>query len=218
MKPRELQNLGIPKGDLVKLAGTLVGKAHRRGMKKNKVRDKLKLVIADPASFVNDGDFAPLAEALSVPASETDRSYYVPRERPAPWRQWGKDLEKQSVQQMVNACQLPVAAAGALMPDAHLGYGLPIGGVLATNNAVIPYAVGVDIACRMKLSVLDLPVGLIKCEPDRLIGAIERETRFGVGVSFQGRDKREHAVMDEDWSVSNVSKTNKDSTIFSNRP
>ena len=41
------------------------------------------------------------------------------------------------------------------MPDAHVGYGLPIGGVLATENTVIPYAVGVDIACRMKLTVLD---------------------------------------------------------------
>src|SRR6185312_15623041 len=38
------------------------------------------------------------------------------------------------------------------MPDAHVGYGLPIGGVLATHEAVIPYAVGVDIACRMRLS------------------------------------------------------------------
>ncbi len=59
---------------------------------------------------------------------------------------------------MRNACQLPVAVAGALMPDAHVGYGLPIGGVLATDNAVIPYAVGVDIACRMKLTVLDIPL------------------------------------------------------------
>ena len=40
------------------------------------------------------------------------------------------------------------------MPDAHVGYGLPIGGVLALDGAVVPYAVGVDIACRMKLSVL----------------------------------------------------------------
>ena len=54
---------------------------------------------------------------------------------------------------MENALRLPVAVAGALMPDAHVGYGLPIGGVLATDEAVIPYAVGVDIACRMRLSV-----------------------------------------------------------------
>ena len=57
---------------------------------------------------------------------------------------------------MKNAVNLPVAVAGALMPDAHQGYGLPIGGVLATSNAVIPYAVGVDIACRMKMTVLAL--------------------------------------------------------------
>ena len=43
------------------------------------------------------------------------------------------------------------------MPDAHVGYGLPIGGVLALEGAVCPYAVGVDIACRMKLSVFDVP-------------------------------------------------------------
>ena len=55
------------------------------------------------------------------------------------------------------ACAVPVAAAAALMPDAHVGYGLPIGGVLALEGAVIPYAVGVDIACRMKLSILDMP-------------------------------------------------------------
>ena len=42
------------------------------------------------------------------------------------------------------------------MPDAHVGYGLPIGGVLATENVVIPYAVGVDIACRMRLSIFEV--------------------------------------------------------------
>ena len=44
------------------------------------------------------------------------------------------------------------------MPDAHVGYGLPIGGVLATKNEVIPYGVGMDIGCRMALSIFDLPV------------------------------------------------------------
>ena len=54
---------------------------------------------------------------------------------------------------MDTALRLPVSVAGALMPDAHVGYGVPIGAVLATEGAVIPYAVGVDIACRMRLSV-----------------------------------------------------------------
>ena len=84
-------------------------------------------------------------------------SSFAGREAPAPCEIFGRDLEEGALQQMRNACQLPVAVAGALMPDAHQGYGLPIGGVLATDNAVIPYAVGVDIACRMKMTVLDLP-------------------------------------------------------------
>jgi tRNA-splicing ligase RtcB (3'-phosphate/5'-hydroxy nucleic acid ligase) len=76
------------------------------------------------------------------------------RSSPVPCRTWGANyIEEEAMTQMNNAARLPVAIAGALMPDAHTGYGLPIGGVLATENAVIPYAVGVDIACRMMLTV-----------------------------------------------------------------
>jgi len=109
---------------------------------------------------------------------------------------------------MANACALPVAVAGALMPDAHVGYGLPIGGVLATDNAVIPYAVGVDIACRMKLTVYDRKANMIAGQRDRLANIIESETRFGMGCEFKVR--REHQVMDEDWSVSPVTKRLRD--------
>lgn len=64
---------------------------------------------------------------------------------------WGQGLEPEAVNQMLEACRLPVSLAGALMPDAHIGYGLPIGGVLATDNSVIPYGVGVDIAAQTDL-------------------------------------------------------------------
>src|SRR6186713_109249 len=97
----------------------------------------------------------------------------------APYRIWGTNLEDAAVQQLKNACSLPVAVSGALMPDAHVGYGLPIGGVLATENAVIPYAVGVDIACRMKLSVFDIPADQMKRLNDSLVRALQRETKFG---------------------------------------
>jgi tRNA-splicing ligase RtcB len=133
---------------------------------------------------------------------------FLPRQAPAPWRQWGDDLEPEAVQQMKNACALPVSVRGALMPDAHVGYGLPIGGVLATESAVIPYAVGVDIACRMKMTVLDLPPSAIDEAPERLVKAIERETRFGVGASF--RDRQTHDVLDERWSVTPLTKSLKD--------
>lgn len=129
---------------------------------------------------------------------------------PAKWNQWGLDLEPQSIQQMENACRLPVAVAGALMPDAHVGYGLPIGGVFATENAVVPYAVGVDIACRMRLSVLDLPAAALdkNGERKRLAHALETQTCFGVGGTL-GR-RATHDVMDMDWSVSHVTRQNKD--------
>jgi tRNA-splicing ligase RtcB (3'-phosphate/5'-hydroxy nucleic acid ligase) len=130
-------------------------------------------------------------------------SEFSPREADAPCRIYGHDLEEGALQQMRHACKLPVAVAGALMPDAHQGYGLPIGGVLATDHAVIPYAVGVDIACRMKMTVLDRPVSALETQEDELVQVLERETRFGVGATFRGR--REHAVMDEQaWRATPV--------------
>lgn len=122
---------------------------------------------------------------------------------------WGEELiDQKAIEQMDNACELPVSVRGALMPDGHVGYGLPIGGVLGTDNAVIPYAVGVDISCSVKLSVLDIaPTELIE-NMKRFRQAIEDETRFGVGAHF--RDKREHPVMDEDWHISPVTSANKD--------
>ena len=139
---------------------------------------------------------------------KNDNVSSTPRTEPVPYKQWGEGLEEQAVAQMEKACLLPVAVAGALMPDAHVGYGLPIGGVLATEGAVILYAVGVDIACRMKMTVLDIPVRDLEQKPERLTRAIEAETRFGVGASF--KERRENAVMDADWSVSPITKQNKD--------
>jgi len=127
---------------------------------------------------------------------------------PATWKQWGHDLDPASIEQMRAACSLPVSVAGALMPDAHTGYGLPIGGVLATVGAVIPYAVGVDIACRMRLTVIDQPASALSGQRDRLAKAIEEQTRFGIGAEF--RDRRNHDVMDLDWSVSPVTKRFRD--------
>src|SRR5918996_4059685 len=126
----------------------------------------------------------------------------------APYRIWGEGLEPEAVQQLKNACKLPVAVSGALMPDAHVGYGLPIGGVLATREAVIPYAVGVDIACRMKMTVLDLPVTALEEQKQRLTSALQRETRFGMGAEF--RTPHQHDVMDRDWRVSPVTSKLKD--------
>ena len=206
MKTRQLLDMGIPHGRCVETAIELLKETARRKLDDREVSPKLKQLVRDPAPFADHDLYGPLARALAEHRSASDT--FVPREAPAPYRIWGEDLEAGALQQMANAAKLPVAALGALMPDAHQGYGLPIGGVLATRNSVIPYAVGVDIACRMKLTVLDLPVAALETEEGRLAKALEAETRFGVGATF--RDRREHEVMDADWTVTAVTRESRD--------
>ncbi len=199
MKPTELNELGIPKGAPIHEAIAIL-------RKKGVDRESLSAVAAEPNAWTEHKIYGALAAAmLEAPADA-----FVPREEPAPWQQWGEGLEEGAVQQMRNACALPVATAGALMPDAHQGYGLPIGGVLATEGCVIPYAVGVDIACRMKLTVLDIPVEWLDNEEttNKLKSQLSRDTAFGIGASFKKR--HQHQVMDRDWSVSPITQQNKD--------
>ncbi len=82
------------------------------------------------------------------------------------------------------------------MPDAHQGYGLPIGGVLATKNAIIPYGVGVDIGCRMALSVFDIPEAHFFEHRSFYKRELIALTAFGAGNGFQGKDRAYHNVLD----------------------
>jgi tRNA-splicing ligase RtcB len=202
MNAKDFLRLGVPLGEATRRATDFVARYILGGGDKARLREEVAAVVANPASLMDDALRGEFAKALLTAPPPP------PRAEPVRYQQWGEGLEHEAVMQMEKACLLPVAVAGALMPDAHVGYGLPIGGVLATENAVIPYAVGVDIACRMKLTVLDLPVRDLELKQDRLARAIEAETRFGVGASF--RDRRAHDVMDADWSVSPITGRNKD--------
>ncbi|HZV35694.1 MAG TPA: RtcB family protein [Verrucomicrobiae bacterium] len=201
MNAKDFIRLGVPLGEATRRATDFVAQYVLRGGDTSRLEEEIKAIVANPALFAED----PLRKEFAKAVANAPPP---PREHPVKYRQWGEHLENEAVMQMERACLLPVSVAGALMPDAHVGYGLPIGGVLATENAVIPYAVGVDIACRMKMTVLDIPVRDLEQKQDRLSRAIQAETRFGVGASFKQR--REHDVMDADWSVSGVTKQNKD--------
>jgi tRNA-splicing ligase RtcB (3'-phosphate/5'-hydroxy nucleic acid ligase) len=206
MKARELQNLGVPKGEPVKLAYEAAMAAARTGLNRDAVRKIIKAIAHGPKAYVEDPIWGELASSLLK--TDRARAGFVCRAEPAAYRRWGSDMDAEAIQQMENACNLPVSVAGALMPDAHVGYGLPIGGVLATRNAVIPYAVGMDIACRMKMTVLDMPVSAIRGQEGQLRNAIAKATSFGVGGGFKTR--KEHSVMEEDWSFSNITSQCKD--------
>jgi tRNA-splicing ligase RtcB len=206
MKTRDLAKIGIPAGPCAEAAKQVLQKAHTARRSMPAVLEELRRVVAAPASYQDDAQYGELAERLITHAAEGRT--FTPRASAAPYRIWGENLEPTAVQQIQNACALPVAVSAALMPDAHVGYGLPIGGVLATREAVIPYAVGVDIACRMKLTVLDLPVAALGDDDARLTRALEGETRFGMGATF--KSKRQHDVMDADWRVTPVTAEVKD--------
>ena len=201
MNQNDLMQLGVPPGEPERQGLKFIAQSILKGRDRTQLPGEVAAVVADPGAFLKDplrGDFA---KALREFTGHI-------RSRPAPWRPWGAGLDPEAVTQMARACQLPVAVAGALMPDAHVGYGLPIGGVLAADNAVIPYAVGVDIACRMKLTVLDLPPRELDRRRKSLTAAIEAETRFGIGASFHPR--RDHPVMAEDWRLNPVTRHHRD--------
>jgi tRNA-splicing ligase RtcB (3'-phosphate/5'-hydroxy nucleic acid ligase) len=201
MNIKDFIRLGVPLGEATRRATDFISQFILAGGDKTRLEEEVKAVLANPPAFIADPLRQEFAKALlSAPPPA--------RSEPIKYRQWGQGLEQEAVMQMERACWLPVSVAGALMPDAHVGYGLPIGGVLATENVVIPYAVGVDIACRMKMTVLDIPVRDLERHQERLARAIEAETRFGLGANFKNR--RHHEVMDADWNVSPVTKLNKD--------
>jgi tRNA-splicing ligase RtcB len=206
MKSRELRNLGIPAGEPITLAVEAIQKAGQAGTARGDLRGTVKAVAGTPDAYLEDPVWGKLAKALTK--TKRARAGFLPRPKPAPYRRWGSDIDVESIRQMENACNLPVSHAGALMPDAHVGYGLPIGGVLAVCDAVIPYAVGMDIACRMKMTVLDFPISSIRGAEGHLKTVIQKATSFGVGGGF--RVCKEHPVMEEDWTFSPVTKKNKD--------
>ena len=146
MNTKELIRLGVPVGEPIQRAHDFIREYIAQGHDGTQLDTEIFNLVANPAAYFADDLRAPLARALYRPA-------FTPRAELAPWRQWGSGLEPEAVKQMANACALPVAVAGALMPDAHVGYGLPIGGVLATDNAVIPYAVGVDTVSYTHLTL-----------------------------------------------------------------
>ncbi|NLR61839.1 RtcB family protein [Chitinophaga polysaccharea] len=146
----------------------------------------LKKILANPAAYVGDPVLGTIAEQLLQPVAPPEIEL---RATPVPYTVYGKDyIEEGAIRQINNAVRLPVAVAGSLMPDAHQGYGLPIGGVLAAENAVIPYGVGVDIGCRMCLSILDLPEHSLYTNEAAYVKELTSYTKFGAGAEWKKRE------------------------------
>lgn len=125
------------------------------------------------------------------------------REVPVPIATFGEVgglIPENAYEQMEVCARIPPAISAALMPDAHKGYGLPIGGVIKTENALSPGYIGFDISCMVMLTVYDIPVNVFISRRKTFADYLRASTNFGVGVEFAM--PREHAVMDsEQWNV-----------------
>lgn len=154
----------------------------------------LGAVKSNPEDFIMDATFKTLAEAI-IEENKVEPGISL-AEKAAPYVLYGAEhIEEGARKQMDIAMRLPVTAAGALMPDAHQGYGLPIGGVLATRNAIIPYGVGVDIGCRMALSIFDIPEAHFHENEAKFKRELIAHTKFGAGHGFHGQYKADHEVL-----------------------
>jgi tRNA-splicing ligase RtcB len=146
-----------------------------------------------PLSGAYAQDLEPIRIQVSLIIKHT-RSL-IPREQPLDYRIFGAEvIEEAARKQMNDVMRLSPVVGGALMPDAHPGYGIPIGGVVAVDNAVIPYAVGVDIGCRMHLTVFNEPYSNFEKLREKLRHSIMNGTYFGKAMRSS---PIEHALLDD---------------------
>src|SRR5215212_7859441 len=197
---KDILALGWPEGKVIGLGLKTARALESRGFSRDEVLAELEEVRQDPGAALereSEGHMAELArEWVRIGASGASASEEELRAEPLPYRAWGEaSVDDAARLQMETALRLPVAAGGALMADAHVGYGLPIGGVLAVREAVIPWAVGLDIACRLRLSVFELSSHMLGQKKNQFKLALEDETFFGAGVRHDGHSS--HEVLDD---------------------
>lgn len=190
---KELRAIGFPEGPVISVAMNVMEKYFKHHTKEQAF-DILKEVLASPTEYVNNAALAPIAEKL-MPKKDIEGAEISLNNSGVQFNVFGSEhIEQGAMHQMYTAAKLPVAVAGALMPDAHHGYGLPIGGVLATENAVIPYGVGVDIGCRMCLSIFDIDPKELTQRDAYFVRELGEATLFGSGAQF--KQSPDHEVMD----------------------
>ena len=192
----ELIERGYTPGKILGLALSLIEKGFEE-LNKEELIALLLEVKAKPEQFIDHEILEKLATAIiEEAAAPVDETIALSAQATAYTVYGGDQIEEGARKQMNIAMRLPVSVAGALMPDAHQGYGLPIGGVLATRNAIIPYGVGVDIGCRMALSVFDISESHFHENEARFKRELIAHTKFGAGHGFHGQYKTDHEVLE----------------------
>ena len=190
----ELIAIGYKEGIILGVALKINKK--RNGFNKEEMLEYYKNVLAKPEAYLEHKVFGKLATTIIEEANAPKSDIIALKAIPDVYAVYGSEhIEAGALKQMNTAMKLPVTVAGALMPDAHQGYGLPIGGVLATKNAIIPYGVGVDIGCRMALTVFDITSAHFYANESIYRNTLIDNTKFGAGTGFHGQYKADHEVL-----------------------
>jgi tRNA-splicing ligase RtcB len=190
---KQIRAIGYEEGPVVSVAMHTMC-THFKHATEEEALTILKDILAAPENYLADEVLSKIAEKLMI-VEEEEAIEISLNEKGVSYNVFGaKHIEDGALAQMQIAAKLPVAVAGALMPDAHQGYGLPIGGVLATDNAIIPYAVGVDIGCRMCLSIFAIKPEELKKREAYFQRELVANTLFGAGREFS--ESRDHEVID----------------------
>ena len=106
-------------------------------------------------------------------------------------RSWALDLDERTVVQASRTARLPILAGPlAFMPDAHVGIGATVGSVIATDGALVPSAVGVDVGCGMIAARTDLTADALPDDLAPLLDLIAATIPAGVGRSHAEVDRR----------------------------
>ena len=217
MHKEELKTVGIPNGQLLLKFQRVCNSILKQGrISKAELLEELKNMVVDPLPFAKTkNQLRSLAKLLiekaNVHTNEDEAILYDIRAQAPEYPIYGKEhIDAKALGQMDVAMRLPISVAGALMPDAHAGYGLPIGGVLATDiNTIIPYAVGVDIACRMCMSIFDVPPAILDKELPRLKSILNENTFFGMGST--SKTHFDTGLFDSDaWNATKLIRSLKD--------
>ncbi|HQB48438.1 MAG TPA: RtcB family protein [Bacteroidales bacterium] len=182
IRAKELKRIGYKDDSRIARVLKLVEENFKRD-EKTEVMQLLSELLLNPKDFIKHEIFSELAYALtSGKATQNKKAGKTILHRsPLDFKVYGADgIDSETFEQMTTTMKIPVVVKGALMADAHVGYGLPIGGVVAAYNAVMPYGVGMDIGCRMCLSIYpDSPLILDK-NREQLKNIIIENTRFGL--------------------------------------
>lgn len=115
---------------------------------------------------------------------------YIITSEKLPIKSWCKDVEEGAMRQVKNLANHPFAFKHiCLMPDAHEGFGMPIGGVLATKEVILPNAVGVDIGCGMCAVKTSLKTPDL--QDKKLLKALLQEIRSRIPLGFEHHKKKQ---------------------------